>query len=431
MKQCKFKIVFLITLLLINTVLTHVIAAEQKNLNLSEIKAGEVKKIMSGVGFIMLLKTDNTLWWAEDTIINELQSTQELLNDKNSSLVADNVADFTVNEQSAMFLSSDGSIYVWQYTTDKVPVKMPIENVTGFSLGGEFIDPFYLAITKDGTLWSWGVNSMGQLGVGNIGDNIVKPQKVMDNVQKVVAGRNTSMVITAEGDLYAFGGNDSGQFFGNQKDSFITVPTKLMDEVTDVAVGNTMIAAIKKDKSLLAWGMGINPEKRAAEAIEKPVKIAKNVKEVSIGVNFISTVFIDDSIGAQSVVEPLENIDDTLKGVENKSSEGSMPPGLKSIGKDIAYATARGLYTYYIKKDGTVFTWQPPQMYNPKFAEAKISQIFPMKIKANTQNNEKNNTQKKPSTINNNGILIGAILVVAVIVTVFMLPKKKDNEIEK
>ena len=73
-------------------------------------------------------------------------------------------------------------------------------------------DHHTVAIQKDGSLWAWGDNSRGQLGLGNHSDRDI-PTRVgtARNWVAVAAGRNHSLGLKADGSLWAWGDNSVGE----------------------------------------------------------------------------------------------------------------------------------------------------------------------------------------------------------------------------
>ena len=135
-------------------------------------------------------------------------------------------------------ITEDGSLYMWGNnsngqlgdgtTNDRNrPVKI-MDHVAQLSLGGNFSG----AITEDGSLYMWGNNECGQLGNGVVTgwdvSNAV-PIKIMSDVVSVDLGANVHAgAITKDGSLYMWGLNKNGQVgIGNAEIEYIASPTKV------------------------------------------------------------------------------------------------------------------------------------------------------------------------------------------------------------
>lgn len=110
------------------------------------------------------------------------------------------------------------------------------------------------AIASDGALYAWGQNAYGQLGLVSVGtySGIYTPTKVDDAKWAVVKGRSTTIVgIHTDGTLWAWGKNLTGQL-GIGADSEMKecamAPEKVSDERwIDCASGYYHSTAVKAD----------------------------------------------------------------------------------------------------------------------------------------------------------------------------------------
>ncbi|WP_181248446.1 fibronectin type III domain-containing protein [Flavobacterium magnum] len=116
------------------------------------------------------------------------------------------------------------------------------------------------AIKTDGTLWTWGWNAFGQLGLGNT-TNVTTPAKVGTATWKVVSVGSEStnsaytMAIQTNGTLWGWGGNGNGELgIGNtvQQNSPVQVGTATNWKYVYAGLNHTI--AIKTDGTMWAWG---------------------------------------------------------------------------------------------------------------------------------------------------------------------------------
>ena len=112
------------------------------------------------------------------------------------------------------------------------------------------------AIKADGTLWSWGQNSYGELGLGN-GTFYSSPKQVgaLTNWLNVAGGREHTIATKTDGTLWAWGRNHVGQLGLNNTTSYSS-PKQVGSLTTWVTVscGQNFSFAIKTDGTL--WALG-------------------------------------------------------------------------------------------------------------------------------------------------------------------------------
>ncbi len=114
------------------------------------------------------------------------------------------------------------------------------------------------ALKTDGSLWCWGRNDRGQLGDGTTFAKS-SPVKVaaLANIVKVALGEGHSCALRTDGSLWCWGGNEDGEIGdGTVVDKHTPAQvTALGSEVVDLAVGDGSSFARKKDGSFWAWGL--------------------------------------------------------------------------------------------------------------------------------------------------------------------------------
>jgi len=128
-----------------------------------------------------------------------------------------------------------------------------------------------VALRADGTLWAWGFNNRGQLGIGTFTTNyplgLNTPQQVGTNAdwQAVAAGQNYTVALRTDGTLWAWGYNYYGQlgigtFSTNTYRSGVNTPQQVGTDTNwqEIAAGGSHTVALRADGTLWAWGYNPN-----------------------------------------------------------------------------------------------------------------------------------------------------------------------------
>jgi len=118
-------------------------------------------------------------------------------------------------------------------------------------------DSHTCAVSGDGTLWCWGLNDSGQLGIGTAGDRD-QPTLVpgLTGVVAVSAGAAHTCAALDDGTAWCWGANGSGQLGdGTTTESLVPVPVIGLTNVVAVAAGGEHTCALTGQTS---WCWGLN-----------------------------------------------------------------------------------------------------------------------------------------------------------------------------
>lgn len=170
---------------------------------------------------------------------------------------------------SSMSIKSDGTLWTWGRNESG---KLGLGNTTTYSSPkqvGALTDWYSiscagsanaLAIKTDGTLWSWGLNSNGQLGLGNT-TNYSSPKQVgsLTNWATVSAGHEYTLATKTDGTLWAWGYEFQGEL-GNGSGGLTNVSSPIqigsLTNWSKVYAGYFNSYGIKTDGTFWAWGQG-------------------------------------------------------------------------------------------------------------------------------------------------------------------------------
>ncbi|MEI7773446.1 MAG: Ig-like domain-containing protein, partial [Verrucomicrobiota bacterium] len=123
--------------------------------------------------------------------------------------------------------------------------------------GGEsYLSAF--GLKDDGSLWAWGFNYYGNLGVGSSSDIVSVPTQVGTNTdwKAVSTGYYSTSALKDDGSLWSWGYNDNGVLGVGSASSRVSVPTQVGTDKDweAVFIYGQSTHALKKDGSLWAWG---------------------------------------------------------------------------------------------------------------------------------------------------------------------------------
>ena len=249
--------------------------------------ATDWKSIAAGNGYAAAIKTDGSLWTWGSNDHGELGLGDTDARDAPTQVGSD--TDWTAVSCSAsgsdagnhtLALKSDGSLWAWgdnEYgelglgdaavnTDELAPTQVGSDTDWHAVFAG---DQCSYAIKDDGSLWAWGYNADGQLGLNDEVVRHVPTQVGSDTDWKHFACGSDSfqgfaLAVKNDGTLWAWGydGTEALGFPNGQVYDHL-VPTQVgsATEWSDVAVGGGIAAghglAIKDDGSLWSWGTNL------------------------------------------------------------------------------------------------------------------------------------------------------------------------------
>jgi alpha-tubulin suppressor-like RCC1 family protein len=161
-----------------------------------------------------------------------------------------------------------------------------------------------MALSLQGTVWTWGLNRDGQLGDGTSGDaaNKLSPVEIqgLTGVIGIAAGGTHSVALKDDGTVWTWGDNQFGQL-GNASTQSVSSPQQVtaLSNVIDIAAGYAHSVALCADGTVWAWGLNTNGQLGAGTTAQPaiPVEVIglSNIREIGCG---SSHCFAIDSTGS-------------------------------------------------------------------------------------------------------------------------------------
>lgn len=279
------------------------------------------KNISAGGGHVTAIKNDGTLWsWGTNAA-----GTLGLGNTYHRSSPVQ-IGSLTtwrkISSAGSIFvgvnqaIKTDGTLWAWGYNQngglgvgDRVHRSSPTQVGTDTnwnSVSTSSGSGFTLAIKTDGTLWSWGFNYDGQLGIGFRSNYSLSINKVgaLTNWKQASAGHTHSLAVKTDGTLWAWGKNTYSQLGIDGGTVHRSSPVQVGSLTTwkSVSAGGNFTLAIKTDGTLWAWGknnygqLGVGDTTNRNTIVQ--VGTLTNWKSVAAGGNQSAAVKTDGTIWA-------------------------------------------------------------------------------------------------------------------------------------
>jgi alpha-tubulin suppressor-like RCC1 family protein len=234
--------------------------------------SGVVVAVAAGGFHTVALTSDNTMWvWGgnnygqlgDNTTSNRLMPVP----------VLSGVAAVSAGLYHTVALKSDGTVWAWGHNEygqigdntigygayKSVPAQ--VQGLSGVFVAVAAGAYYSVALRSDNTVWAWGNNASGQLGINqpNFGYPYPVPRQVtgLTGVVAVAAGFEHTFAIKNDGTVWAWGSNGSGQL-GNGTTASEIAPMQVTNFTGFVAVaaGFDFTVALKSDGTV--WACGLN-----------------------------------------------------------------------------------------------------------------------------------------------------------------------------
>ena len=258
--------------------------------------------VSSGGSANYSIKANGTLWaWGNDGNGQQGRSTYYQHNSSPNQVGSDtDWSKVTGGSYLAFAVRTDGTLWGWGQNSygalglgDTTERSSPsqIGALTTWSdvAGGQY---FGLAVKTDGTLWAWGDGGFGQTGLGSTVDRSSPMQVGGDtNWSKVFANGDHSFGIKTDGTLWAWGHNDGGQLglgdSGNPTNRSSPVQVGALTNWEKVAVSSGgFTVALKTTGTLWSWGYNTTGNLGHGDLINRssPVQVGSQSDWTDVGV---------------------------------------------------------------------------------------------------------------------------------------------------
>ncbi len=345
-----------------------------------------ITQVAAGGNQTMTLKSDGTVWTFgdnENSNLGDGTSTASGIPVRAtpSSGVLDQVTQIAAGLNHQVALKGNGDVFAWglnsngqvgdnSTTLRARPVQVKT-NATTFLTGVTAIsagDTHTVALKNDNTVWSWGLNSSGQLGDGTATKRLIATQMLasagvpFSGATAIAAGGTHTLILKSDGTVWAVGGNANGRL-GNNTTTNSSYPVQVkidavnfLTGVASIAAGQSHSFALKTDGTL--WGWGLNSSKQLGDGTTTQRLIATVVPgahvwtKVKAGANHTIAVRNDQTVWSFGGNTSGQLANNTLT---NQGSPVQMRTASAMMGSVLEGAGGTA-HSILLKTDGTVWT---------------------------------------------------------------------------
>ena len=254
--------------------------------------------------YAIAIKSDDTLWsWGNGTDGVQLNNTSGTDRLSPGMIASGSWIKASIGSTgAAAAIKTNGTLWTWgsnNYgqlgTNDRINKSSPVQVGTSTDWSDVVIDNAGCwAIKTDGTLWAWG-NGSAYLGL-NESQLLDRSSPVQVGTSTdwskifVSSGANAVAALKTNGTLWTWGSNSSGQL-GQSKVTAVSSPVQIGTNTwTDVGFGSGYLAAVRSDGTLWAWGQNGQGQLGQNNRVNKssPVQVGTNTNwyQVAGGIDY-------------------------------------------------------------------------------------------------------------------------------------------------
>ena len=232
------------------------------------------QSVSNGSYHVLAVKTDGTLWsWGYNAQGGlGLGNTTNYSSPKQIGSGTNWVTVAAAGVFNSYAIKTDGTLWAWGRNTEG---ELGLGNTTDYSSPKQVgaltnwskISGFYygvLAIKTNGTLWAWGKNNYGQLGLGNT-TYYSSPKQVgaLTNWSGLATSMAVAVAVGAsktDGTLWMWGDNSYGQAGQGTSGTTFSSPKQvgsLTNWTSQISIGQLTVNAVKSDGTWWSWGGGL------------------------------------------------------------------------------------------------------------------------------------------------------------------------------
>jgi alpha-tubulin suppressor-like RCC1 family protein len=287
--------------------------------------------------------------------------------------ISSNVSSVSSGSECAAFIKTDGTLWAWgvitfgqagttfgpNWTSPRL-ANFLNNNVTSLSISAGSGEDFSLVIQSNGTLWAWGVNTFGVLGLNTSTGSYTKllsPVQVgaLSVWTKISTGQFHSLAIQSNGTLWSWGNNSWGQLglldvLSLHRSSPVQVGSSLWKEIS---AGGWHCLAIQSNGTLWSWGYNFNGQLGLSDNTQRSSPV--QVGALSVWTKISNNINFSLALQSNGTLWSWGNNGNGALGLSNTTNRSS-PVQVGSL-SSWSKISASSFASFAIQSDGTLWSW--------------------------------------------------------------------------
>ena len=211
-----------------------------------------------------------------------------------------------MGDNGSVALTNNGSVLVWahmgsghydsqfEFSLPEIrtyPIANGIMGAVDAAIGSATVH----VVLADGSVLGWGANNVGEVGSGTVAIGVQQPQLLpgLPPVKAVAAKWGNFLALTRDGRVFSWGGNSDGELgLGDYENRYAPVEVQGLDNVIAVATGFKLSVALKSDGTVWAWG------RNEGFQLGDGTQVSRNRPSQVPGLTGVTKIFVTDGIFA-------------------------------------------------------------------------------------------------------------------------------------
>ena len=340
-------------------------------LKMSNISISDIKQIACGSYHTFILKNDGSIWSCGYNNRGQLglgNNTNQKTFTRVTTNINNDVKQIACGGSHTVILKNDGSVWSCGYNTygqlglgnnnnntTFTQVTTNINNdVKQIACGNQHT----IILKNNGSLWACGYNSYGQLGLGSSTTKNAFTKvttNINNDAKQAICGYNFTVIEKTDGTLWGCGDNSTGQLgLGDttQRNTFAQVTTNASN-VKQIACGNNHTIILKNDGTV--WGCGYNAYGALGLGASDTSKttftqVINNAKQIACGGHYTVILKSDGSIWASG------STDYGQFGLGDTTERTAFTQITANINNNVKQIACGYGHTFILKNDGSIWS---------------------------------------------------------------------------